>query len=71
MLPKEVESILMKPLPAEALKSHPTKTFLTVINPIYVIERLNEAFGLGAHSGLLMVRLRAQTQPTGFFSPAR
>ncbi len=39
--------ILNKPLPAEAIKKHPTKTFLNTIKSIYVIDRLNEAFGVG------------------------
>jgi len=40
--------LLNKPLPPEALKPHPSKTFLTTINPIYVTERLNQVFGVGA-----------------------
>lgn len=39
---------LKEPLPAKALKQHPTKAFLTTINSIYVTERLNEVFGVGA-----------------------
>lgn len=39
---------LHQPLPAEALKPHPTKAFLTTINAIYVTERLNEVFGVGS-----------------------
>lgn len=39
---------LKEPLPAKALKQHPTKAFLTSINPIYVTERLNDVFGVGA-----------------------
>ena len=39
---------LQHPLPAEALKPHPSKSFLTTINAIYVTERLNEVFGVGA-----------------------
>lgn len=41
------EKLLLEPLPNEALKPHPTKTFLTVINPMYVVERLNNVFGIG------------------------
>ena len=39
---------LKEPLPAKALKQHPTKAFLTTINSIYVTERLNDVFGVGA-----------------------
>jgi hypothetical protein len=38
---------LNDPLPPEAVKPHPTKTFLSTIKAIYVVERLNEVFGLG------------------------
>lgn len=44
----EMRELLKKPLPLEALKAHPTKNYLTVINPIFVIERLNDVFGVGA-----------------------
>jgi hypothetical protein len=37
---------LKRPLPKEALKQHPTKRFLTVINPMFVVDRLNTVFGL-------------------------
>lgn len=40
--------MLNKPLPTEALKQHPSKSFLTTINSIYVTERLNDVFGVGA-----------------------
>ena len=46
-IPENVKQILDRPLPPEALKPHPSKSFLTTINPIYVVERLNEAFGVG------------------------
>ncbi len=46
-IPQYVLDILNKPLPAEAIKKHPAKTFLSTIKPIYVIDRLNEAFGVG------------------------
>lgn len=39
--------LLRKPLPAEAVKPHPTKTYLSSIKAIYVVERLNEVFGIG------------------------
>jgi len=44
---KEIEEILKRPLPAEAVSPHPTKTYLSSIKAIYVTERLNEAFGIG------------------------
>ena len=47
-LSKEQIDLLNQPLPQEALKQHPSKTFLTTINPIYVTERLNQVFGVGA-----------------------
>lgn len=47
-LTKEQVSALFAPLPKEALRQHPTKKFLTVITPIYVLERLNNVFGIGS-----------------------
>lgn len=47
-LTAEQEAMLNEPLPAKALKQHPTKAFLTTINSIYVTERLNKVFGVGA-----------------------
>ncbi len=44
----EMYEALKKPLPKEAVKPHPTKTFLSSIKAIYVTERLNEVFGCGA-----------------------
>lgn len=38
---------LRKALPNEACKQHPTKKHLTTINPSFVIERLNDVFGVG------------------------
>lgn len=38
---------LNEPLPPEALKPHPTKSYLSTIKSIYVIERLNQVFGVG------------------------
>jgi hypothetical protein len=32
-------------LPKEAIKAHPSKAYLSSINPMYVIERLNDVFG--------------------------
>lgn len=44
----EMRNKLREALPKEACKPHPTKTFLTTINPIFVIERLNNVFGVGS-----------------------
>lgn len=38
---------LKEPLPKEAVKPHPTKTYLSSIKAIYVVERLNDVFGIG------------------------
>lgn len=39
---------LCKELPSEAVTPHPTKKYLSSIKSIYVTERLNEVFGVGA-----------------------
>ena len=44
---KEMREALNAPMPAEAIKPHPTKTYLSTIKAIYVVERLNNVFGLG------------------------
>lgn len=44
----EMRDKLRAPLPSEAVKPHPTKTYLSSIKPIYVTERLNDVFGIGA-----------------------
>jgi hypothetical protein len=46
-LTTEQKALLKKPLPTEAVKQHPTKTFLSTIKAIYEVERLNEVFGIG------------------------
>jgi hypothetical protein len=38
---------LRKPLPPQAISQHPTKSFLSTIKAIYVVERLNDVFGVG------------------------
>jgi len=38
---------LYAPLPAEALQPHPSKAYLSTIKTIFVIDRLNEVFGIG------------------------
>ena len=49
---------LNEPLPDWAVKPHPTKTYLSTINPMAIIDRLNEVFGLGAW--------KYQTEPVNF-----
>jgi hypothetical protein len=44
---EQLKDELYAPLPPEAIKPHPTKTFLSTIKPIYVTDRLNEVFGIG------------------------
>lgn len=43
----EMREKLREPFPAEAIKQHPTKTFLSTIKAIFVVERLNDVFGVG------------------------
>jgi hypothetical protein len=45
-LPPEIVEQLKKPLPAEAITANPIKPGLSSVKVIYVIERLNEVFGL-------------------------
>ena len=47
MIPDEIVHQLRAPLPREASKQHPTKAYLSTIKAIYVVERLNDVFGLG------------------------
>ena len=44
---EEQKKKLNEPLPKEAVAPHPTKGYLSTIKAIYVVERLNEVFGLG------------------------
>lgn len=44
----EMRTKLREPLPPEAVSQHPTKTYLSSIKSIYVVERINEVFGLGS-----------------------
>ena len=44
----EMYQALKAPLPSEAVKPHPTKSYLSSIKAIYVTERLNDVFGCGA-----------------------
>jgi hypothetical protein len=42
----DIRQKLLTPLPQEALKQHPSRSYLTSINAIYVTERFNDVFGL-------------------------
>lgn len=44
---QEIRERLKAKLPDEAVSQHPTKTYLSSIKAIYVIERLNDVFGVG------------------------
>lgn len=48
ILTADKQALLTRPLPTEAVTPHPTKTYLSSIKSIYVTERLNEVFGVGA-----------------------
>jgi hypothetical protein len=41
-------TLLKTPLPKEAVTQHPTKTYLSSIKAIFVVERLNAVFGIGS-----------------------
>lgn len=43
----EMRLKLQAPLPPEAITQHPTKTYLSSIKAIYVVERMNDVFGVG------------------------
>lgn len=49
-LSTEQVALIKKPLPPAAIKQHPTKSYLSTIKAIYVTERLNDVFGVGAWS---------------------
>lgn len=40
-------ALLKKPLPPQAITKHPTKSYLSTIRAIYVVERFNDVFGVG------------------------
>ena len=44
----DMAAMLREPLPTAAITKHPTKTYLSSIKAIYVTERLNKVFGIGA-----------------------
>jgi len=43
----EIREKLREPFPGEAYQVHSSKSFLTTIKAMYIIERLNDVFGLG------------------------
>lgn len=45
-LPAGFREALSAPLPEEAIKPHPTKSYLSTIKSIFIIERLNSVFGI-------------------------
>ena len=47
ILSQETRELLRTPFPPEAIKKHPTKTFLSTLKAMYVTERLNNVFGIG------------------------
>lgn len=51
---------LRYPLPPDAIKPHPTKTYLSSIKAIYVTERLNDVFGVGSWTTKLQHIVTAQ-----------
>jgi hypothetical protein len=74
---KQIE-LLLSPLPKEALTKHPTKTYLTSIKPMYIIERLNDVFGIGSWSqkvnkesvsanGMVVVKVIFEVQKYGIY----
>ena len=43
----EIKELLLADLPKEAVKKHPTKTYLSAIKAVYVTERFTNVFGVG------------------------
>lgn len=43
----DIKESLLKDLPKEAVKKHPTKTYLSSIKAVYVTERFTDVFGVG------------------------
>ena len=44
---EEIRKLLRADFPKEAYSAHPTKTFLTTLKAMYIVERLNDVFGIG------------------------
>lgn len=78
-LDKKQYETLVKPLDAEAITQHPTKTYLSSIKAIYVTERLNDVFGVGAwqtrvqeishnaESGMVVVKVTLEVPDYGIY----
>ncbi len=47
LITSEIREKLKAEFPDEAYKKHPTKTFLTTLTAMYIVERLNDVFGIG------------------------
>jgi hypothetical protein len=47
LISEEIRKKLRAPLPAEGIKQHENKPYLSTIKSIYIVERLNEVFGIG------------------------
>ncbi|MCP4597031.1 Rad52/Rad22 family DNA repair protein [Neptuniibacter sp.] len=46
-LPKDVREKLREPMPPESISQHQSKKYLSTIKAIYIVERLNDVFGIG------------------------
>ena len=46
-IPNEIREKLRAPLPKESISQHGAKSFLSSIKAIYIVERLNDVFGIG------------------------
>lgn len=44
----DIREQLRAPLPKEAITKHPTKSYLSSIKGIFIVERLNDVFGVGS-----------------------
>lgn len=44
---KEMRTLLCADFPDEAYKKHDSKSFLTTLKAMYIVERLNDVFGIG------------------------
>ena len=56
----EIKELLLTDLPDAAISPHPTKTYLSTIKAIYVTERFNDAYGVGAWT------IKVNTEHTDF-----
>lgn len=75
----DIKELLYADLPKEAVKQHPTKTYLSSIKAIYVTERFNEVFGVGKWStkvsaehtdfetGMIVVKLIFEVKELGIY----